>query len=60
MKNENEWGSLSELLSNLIVKYADTLDIDSLPDPHTYLEDKSSAYIVKEKNNNMIAKDDIT
>lgn len=33
MKNENEWNTLSELLSNLIVKYADTLDIDSMPNP---------------------------
>lgn len=33
MKNENEWNTLSELLSNLIVKYADALDIDSMPNP---------------------------
>lgn len=35
MKNENEWSTLSELLSNLIVKYADALDIDSMPTPDT-------------------------
>ncbi|WP_313524707.1 hypothetical protein [Anaerotignum sp.] len=33
MKSENEWNTLSELLSNLIVKYADALDIDSMPNP---------------------------
>lgn len=59
MKNENEWSSLSDLLSNLIVKYADALDIDSLPNPHIYSEDKSSPYTSKENNNKMIAKDDI-
>ena len=58
MKNENEWSSLSDLLSNLIVKYADTLDIDSLPNPHTYSEDTCS-YTPKESSNKMIAKDDI-
>jgi hypothetical protein len=59
LKNENEWSSLSDLLSNLIVKYADTLDIDSLPNPHTYSEDTCSPYTPKESSNKMIAKDDI-
>lgn len=33
MKNDDEWCGLSELLSNLIAKYADVLDIDSMPTP---------------------------
>lgn len=33
MKNADEWSGLSELLSNLIAKYADVLDIDSIPNP---------------------------
>ena len=29
----DEWNGLADLLANLIEKYADVLDIDSLPDP---------------------------
>lgn len=33
IKTKNEWSELSDLLSNLIAKYAEALDIDSLPEP---------------------------
>lgn len=29
----DEWNGLADLLADLIEKYADVLDIDSLPDP---------------------------
>ena len=29
----DEWNGLADLLAGLIEKYADVLDIDSLPDP---------------------------
>lgn len=29
----DEWNGLADLLANLIEKYADVLDINSLPDP---------------------------
>lgn len=37
--NGDEWNGLSKLLSNLIAKYADVLDIDSLPDPKSDSKD---------------------
>lgn len=39
MRNDNEWSSFANLLGNLIAKYADVLDIDSLPDPDISSED---------------------
>lgn len=39
MRNDNEWGAFANLLGNLIAKYADVLDIDSLPDPVIPSED---------------------
>ncbi len=33
IKTKNEWSELSDLLSNLIAKYAEALNIDSLPEP---------------------------
>ena len=39
MKNVDEWSTFANLLGNLIAKYADVLDIDSLPDPDISSED---------------------
>lgn len=39
MTNGDEWNGLSKLLSNLIAKYADALDIASLPDPKSDSKD---------------------
>ena len=39
LRNDNEWGAFANLLGNLIAKYADVLDIDSLPDPVIPSED---------------------
>lgn len=33
IKTKNEWSELSDLLSNLIAKYAEAINIDSLPEP---------------------------
>ncbi len=30
MKNVDQWGTIAEMLGNLIAKYADVLDIDSM------------------------------
>lgn len=42
MRNDNEWSAFANLLGNLIAKYADVLDIDSLPDPVIPSEDKKT------------------
>ena len=39
MRNVDEWSAFANLLGNLIAKYADVLDIDSLPDPIIPSED---------------------
>ena len=39
MKNIDEWSSLANFLSNVIAKYADVLDFDSMPDPKSASED---------------------
>ena len=39
MKNVDEWSIFANLLGNLIAKYADVLDIDSLPDQDISSED---------------------
>ena len=39
VRNDNEWSAFANLLGNLIAKYADVLDIDSLPDPVIPSED---------------------
>lgn len=39
MRNVNEWSAFANLLGNLIAKYADVLDVDSLPDPFIPSED---------------------
>lgn len=39
MKDVNQWSGLSDLLSNLISKYAEVLDFDSMPIPETSKKD---------------------
>lgn len=55
----NEWSPLSELLSNLIVKYADALDIDSMPDPNTTLEKIDTPDSLKKSTKEIVASDDV-
>ena len=38
--NKDEWSGFADLLANLIEKYADTLDIDNLPEPKEVLDKK--------------------
>ena len=33
MRNDNEWSAFANLLGNLIAKYVNVLDLESLPDP---------------------------
>ena len=38
VKDRDEWSSLANFLVNMIAKYADEIDFDSLPDPDVYLQ----------------------
>lgn len=59
MIDTNEWGSLSELLSNLIVKYADALDIDSLPDPVISTEERNSINKLNKNDKKIVANNSV-
>lgn len=37
IRERDEWSSLAEFLGNMIAKYADEIDFDSLPDPDEYI-----------------------
>ena len=37
IKERDEWSGFAEFLGNMIAKYADAIDFDSLPDPDSYL-----------------------
>lgn len=37
IKERDEWSGFAEFLGNMIAKYADAMDFDSLPDPDIYL-----------------------
>lgn len=37
----DEWSGLADLLANLIVKYADQLDLNQLPDSKTSVQKES-------------------
>lgn len=50
MKNADEWSGLSELISNLIAKYADILDIDSMPDPDASSKDTNTPKKLNKSN----------
>ena len=60
MNNENEWGPLSELLSHLIAKYADDLDIDAMPKPDIPLEEADAIGALNKMTAATIAKSRIT
>lgn len=47
MKNVDEWSGLSALLSNLIAKYADVLDLDSMPNPEPSSENTALSNTAK-------------
>ena len=38
VKDKDEWSSLAYFIGNIIAKYADEIDFDSLPDPDVYLQ----------------------
>lgn len=37
IKERDEWSALAEFIGNMVAKYADILDFDSMPDPDQYL-----------------------
>lgn len=37
VKDKDEWSALAEFIGNIVAKYADVIDFDSLPDPDMYL-----------------------
>lgn len=39
----DKWEGFADLLANLIEKYVAVLDIDNLPEPLNYLEEKSNS-----------------
>ena len=47
IKERDEWSSLAEFLGNIIAKYAETIDLDSLPEPDKYLAQKRIKGIYK-------------
>ena len=38
VKDKDEWSFLANFIGNMIAKYADEIDFDSLPDPDVYLQ----------------------
>ncbi|WP_022758954.1 hypothetical protein [Butyrivibrio fibrisolvens] len=38
IKDRDEWSALADFIGNIIAKYADVIDFDSLPDPDVYLQ----------------------
>ena len=38
VKDKDEWSSLANFIGNIIAKYADEIDFDSLPDTYVYLQ----------------------
>ena len=38
VKDRDEWSSLANFIGNIIAKYADEIDFDSLPDSDVYLQ----------------------
>ena len=57
VKDRDEWSSLANFLGNMIAKYADKIDFDSLPDPDVYLQKRyiyeSYKAYMKFRNKNM-------
>lgn len=40
IQERDEWSSFAEFLGNMIAKYAEEIDFDSLPDPEIYLRNQ--------------------
>ena len=38
VNERDEWSALADFIGNMIAKYADEIDFDSLPDPDMYLQ----------------------
>ncbi len=53
----DQWNSLSDFLSNMIIKYADVLDIESLSAPVTDTEGINIIDNAKKSKENNIRKD---
>ena len=47
VKERDEWSSLATLIGNIVAKYADELDFDSMPDPDLYILKKDMLEIYK-------------
>ena len=58
VKERDEWSSLAELIGNIVAKYAEELDFDSMPDPDEYLmkRDMLAAYksYIRERKRKLI------
>ena len=63
IKERDEWSGLAQLIGNLVAKYAEEIDFDSLPDPDKYLwtrvVQKSYMMFVKERKKRDKEKKDI-
>lgn len=57
MNKTDQWNSLSDFLSNMIIKYADVLDIESLSTPATDTEDGTILDNPKKSKENNTCKD---
>lgn len=40
VKEKDEWSAFADFIGNMIAKYADEINFDSLPDPDVYLQRK--------------------
>lgn len=40
IKERDEWSGVAEFLGNIIAKYVDEVDLDVLPEPDIYIEQK--------------------
>jgi hypothetical protein len=59
LSNDDEWVALAEFLSNMIAKYSDTFDIDSMPDPDVYKENTEQNAAHNKNSNNNIAPNEV-
>ena len=55
LNNIDEWGALAEFLSNMIAKYSDVLEIDSMPDPDINKISTDKNTMMSKISNNSIA-----
>ena len=58
LNNNDEWGALAEFLSNMIAKYSDVLEIDSMPDPDSNkINTKKNTMTSKISNSSIVTKE---